>query len=118
MKKSYVELYEQGNEEMSAYAKGSPKVMAAFMNLHRLGSQDGALAAKHKELIALGIGIHTKCEGCIMSHVKAALKAGATHDEIVEAIDTAVYMGGGPCVVYGAKAFAALQEFENAHAAA
>lgn len=114
MKKSYIELYQQGNQEMSAYAKGSPKLMTAFMNMHHVGSQDGALAAKYKELIALGIGIHTKCEGCIVAHIHAALKAGATHDEIVEAIDTTVYMGGGPCVVYGAKAFAALQEFEKA----
>ena len=40
------------------------------------------------------------------------LKKVPTHDEIVETIGTAIYMGGGPSVVYGAKAFATLQEFE------
>ena len=58
MKKSYVELYEKANQEMGAYAKGSPEIMAAFKKMHHIGSQDGALLAKHKELIALGIGIH------------------------------------------------------------
>ena len=113
MSKSYTEILEHANQEMGAYATGSPKMMSAFMKLHHIGARDGALLAKHKELIALGIAIHTQCEGCIVSHVNDALKAGASHDEIVEAIDTAVYMGGGPCVIYGSKAFAALQEFEK-----
>ena len=45
-------------------------------------------------------------------HIHDAIEKGATHDEIVESIGTAIYMGGGPSVVYGAKAFAVLQEFE------
>jgi AhpD family alkylhydroperoxidase len=114
MKKTYTEKLEQTNQEMGAYAKNSSKLMTAFMGLHHIGSEDGALLAKHKELIALGISIHTKCEGCIVSHVHDSLKVGATHDEIVETINVAIYMGGGPCVIYGSKAFAALQEFEKA----
>jgi AhpD family alkylhydroperoxidase len=114
MEKTYVEKLKSGTEAMGAYAKASPKMMGAFMKVHHVGSSEGALAVKHKELIALGIGIHTKCDGCILAHVKAALDAGATREEIIEAIDVAVYMSGGPGVVYGAKAFAALQEFENA----
>lgn len=113
MTKSCVKELKQMNEAIGAYAKESPKLMGAFMRVHHVGSQNGALSAKYKELIALGIGIHTQCDGCILSHVQAALDAGATREEIIEAIDTAVYMGGGPCVVYGAKAFAALQEFEK-----
>lgn len=111
MKGSCTEALNQGNQAMGAYAKASPALMGAFMKVHHIGSSAGALAVKHKELIALGIGIHTKCEGCILAHVKAAVEAGATHDEVVEAINVAVYMSGGPGVVYGAKAFAALQEF-------
>jgi AhpD family alkylhydroperoxidase len=113
MKKSYIEAYEQANQAIGEYAKASPKLMKAFMGLHHIGAQDGALPAKYKELVALGIGIHTKCEGCIMAHVHHALELGATHEEIVEAINVAVYMGGGPSVAYGAKAYAALQEFEK-----
>ena len=113
MKKPCTEAMDQDNQAIGAYAKASPHVMGAFMKLHHAGSSDGALLVKHKELIALGIGIHTKCVGCIFAHVKAAVEAGATHNEVVEAIDVAVYMSGGPGVIYGAKAFAALQEFEG-----
>lgn len=114
MKKPYTQLLEQTNQEMAGYGEGSPGLMGAFMKLHHAGSKEGALAAKHKELIAIGISIHAKCEGCIVSHMDSALKAGATQQEIIEAIDVAVYMGGGPCVVYGSKAFAALKEFGTA----
>jgi len=115
MKKSNSEQLNQNNQAMGAYAKASPQLMGAFMKVHHIGSSEGALSAKYKELIALGIGIHTKCEGCILGHVKAALDAGATPDEMVEAIDVAVYMSGGPGVVYGAKAYAALQEFSDSN---
>lgn len=93
--KSYNELLKKTNQEIGAFAKGVQVV-------------------KHKELIELGIGIHTQCEGCIVSHGTAVLKAGATREEIVEAIQAAIYMGGGPCVIYGAKAYAFLQGFEGA----
>lgn len=114
MKKPYTELLEKTNQEIGEYAAGSPELMGAFTKLHHAGSKDGALAAKHKELIAIGISIHAKCDGCIVSHLHGALKAGATHEEIAEAIGVAVYMGGGPCVVYGSKALAALKEFDAA----
>jgi AhpD family alkylhydroperoxidase len=113
MNQPYTEAMDQHNQAIGAYAKASPKMMGAFMKLHHAGSSESALSVKHKELIALGIGIHSKCEGCILAHIKAALNAGATHDEVVDAIDVAVFMSGGPGVVYGAKAFAALLEFEN-----
>jgi AhpD family alkylhydroperoxidase len=83
------------------------------MKLHKTGSTDGALSAKVKELIALAIGIAVRCDGCIAFHVHDALKAGATHDEIVDAIGVAIYMGGAPAVVYGSQALEALQQFET-----
>ncbi len=73
---------------------------------------DGALSTKFKELITLAISIAAHCEGCIAVHVRAALRAGATRQEIVEAIGVAIYMGGGPAMVYGCEAFEALGQFE------
>ncbi len=105
-------MYEERTKSMGNYAKESPKMMGAFIEMHHLGASDGALLVKHKELIALGIGIRVRCEGCILSHINDGLKAGATHGEIVETIDIAVYMGGGPCIIYGSKALAVLEEFE------
>ena len=42
------------------------------------------------------------CDNCIAFHIKAALGRGATRDEILETLSVAVYMGGGPSVMYGA----------------
>jgi AhpD family alkylhydroperoxidase len=65
---------------------------------------------KHKELIATGIAIAARCNGCIGAHVAAALKAGATKQELIETIDVAVLMGGGPAIIYGTQALAAVEE--------
>jgi AhpD family alkylhydroperoxidase len=112
MTQNYPAFYEQISNMIGNYGKENPELMTAFSKLHLIGSKDGALKSKFKELIALGISINTQCEGCITMHIHDAIEKGATHDEIVESIGTAIYMGGGPSVVYGAKAFAVLQEFE------
>lgn len=110
MAQSYLELNEQVHSQMKKFAKESPDVMESFMQLHKSSSKDGALPSKMKELIALGIGISSRCDGCIAFHVHDAIEAGATYDEIVESIGVAVLMGGGPSVVYGCKALTALKE--------
>jgi AhpD family alkylhydroperoxidase len=92
--------------------KDAPEVMAGFGKLHEAALKPGALDLKQKELIALGIGIASRCDGCIAMHVQASLAAGATHEEIVEAIGVAVMMGGGPCLMYATHAMEALEQFE------
>jgi AhpD family alkylhydroperoxidase len=113
MVNSYPDFYEHVQANMAQYGKESPDIMAGFMKLHKAGSMDGALSAKVKELIALAIGITVRCDGCIAYHVHDALKAGASHNEIVDAIGVAILMGGGPAVVYGSQALEALEQFEN-----
>lgn len=71
----------------------------AFLSVH-----DAAI--KTKALEALAIAITIRCEGCIVQHVQGAIKLGATRDEIVETINVAIMMGGGPSTVYGGKALA------------
>ena len=92
-------------------SKEHPGIAEGFGKLHSSSSKDGALSGKNKELMALGIAISIRCEGCIAFHTSAALKAGATKEEIVETIGVAVCMGGGPSVVYGKKAYEAMEEF-------
>jgi AhpD family alkylhydroperoxidase len=62
--------------------------------------KDGALSLAQKELIALSIGLALQCENCIYSHARSALKAGATHEQILEAASVAVLMQGGPSYTY------------------
>ena len=60
---------------------------------------DGALVKKNKELIAVGISVVIDCESCMQWHIEQAVLAGATHDEVLEAIEVGIEMGGGPATV-------------------
>lgn len=111
--KTNKEFLKETMERISNYGNVNPELMGAFSKVHHIGTQSGALSQKNKALIALGISIGVKCEGCIAMHINEALQNGATHDEVVETIGTAIYMGGGPSVVYGAKAYDMLKEFEE-----
>jgi AhpD family alkylhydroperoxidase len=90
--------------EMKSLSKATPEVSQAFSALVKNVNDSGVLDHKTKELIALGIGIAVRCEGCLIFHVRALIKLGATREEVTGAIDVAVEMGGGPARVYGAHA--------------
>jgi len=77
-------------------AKHIPETVKTFMALHEKTTQGDALDKKQKELIALGIAVATHCTSCIYLHTQAAVQAGATAKEILEAASVAVLMGGGP----------------------
>ncbi len=112
MEKRYPEHYDRIKGLLGKLGKEAEGTMAGFGQLHKQAMADGALSAKFKELITLAISITARCEGCIAVHVRGALRAGATRQEIVEAIGVAIYMGGGPAMVYGCEAFEALGQFE------
>ncbi|MBN1257889.1 MAG: carboxymuconolactone decarboxylase family protein [Planctomycetes bacterium] len=84
-----------------------------FLDVEKTAFKDGALQKKQKELMALSISIVTKCEPCIEWHVQQAHLAGATEEEINEANDVAIEMGGGPAVAYARFALNALQYHQN-----
>ncbi|MGE4586695.1 MAG: carboxymuconolactone decarboxylase family protein [Mangrovibacterium sp.] len=108
--KSYTDKANEVYTFLEIHGKEQPKLIKGFTDMHQAGIQSGFLDAKQKELIALGISITIRCEGCIACHVESALKAGASQDEIVETIGVAIVMGGGPSVVYGNKAYQAMKE--------
>ncbi|MDO8299225.1 carboxymuconolactone decarboxylase family protein [Lacisediminimonas sp.] len=91
-----------------------PEVMQAFTDLGRAASKAGALDPKTKELIALALGVAARCDGCIGFHVKTLVKLGASKAELQEMLAMAVYMGGGPSLMYSANALAAFDEFSQA----
>ena len=90
--------------------KESPDLTSGFLKMHHTISENKALSGKQKELMALGIAIVLRCEGCIACHTKGAVDAGATKEEILETIEVAIVMGGGPSVVYSEKAYQAMTE--------
>lgn len=85
--------------------------MAGFSRLHHDAVAPGTLPTATKELIALAIGIATHCEGCVTYHVRNALLAGASRENVLEAIAVAVMMGGGPATIFGGGALEALDQF-------
>lgn len=113
MKKNYLEYYRHLRELVGRLSAQLPGPMTGFAALHTAAVADGALNTKTKELIALGIAISVRCDGCISYHVHDAIMAGATRAEVVETIGISVLMGGGPAMVYGAEALDALDQFEN-----
>lgn len=93
-----------------SYRKAEPELAKGFSALHDGGMDGGAVDVKTKELIALAIGVNKQCLDCIGFHVKAAIRAGATREEVAGAISVAVVMGGGPAMMYGSKALDAYDQ--------
>ena len=87
-----------------------PDAMRAFGGLGKAVKDHGVLDLKTKELIALGISITERCDPCIALHVEAAIKAGATREEISDVLAMAIQMGGGPAMMYAAKALECFDE--------
>jgi AhpD family alkylhydroperoxidase len=93
---------------------GAPEVMKGFTAIAQAALKANALDLKTKELIALAIGVAVRCDDCIAFHVKAAVNAGATKDEVMETLGMAIYMGAGPSAMYAAHAAEAFAQFEAA----
>ncbi|EWY42210.1 carboxymuconolactone decarboxylase [Skermanella stibiiresistens SB22] len=106
--------------ELSAAIKelrgGAPEVMKGFSAMAQAALKADALDTKTKELIALAIAVATRCDGCVAFHAEAAVKQGATRQEVLETMGMAVYMGAGPSVMYAAQALEAYDEFRDAKA--
>jgi AhpD family alkylhydroperoxidase len=98
-------------EPSRALRREIPAVYEGYRQVHAAAFAPGALDAKVKELIALGIAVSTQCDGCIASHARGAAGAGATPAEVAEALGITIAMGGGPGTVYAARAFSAFEEF-------
>jgi len=90
---------------------GAPDVMKAFSGIAQAALKADALDTRTKELIALGIAVAIRCDGCIAFHAEAAVKHGATREEVMETMGMAVYMGAGPSVMYAAQAVEAYDQF-------
>jgi AhpD family alkylhydroperoxidase len=88
-----------------------PTAMSAFGQLAREAQVPNALDRKTKELIALSIGVKAQCDACIGYHARGALRAGATRQEVAEAVMVAIQMGGGPAINYAADALRAFDQF-------
>jgi len=91
------------SQSMAEFRKAQPAAMQGFGQLAKSAMTEGAVSEKHKELMALAIGITQHCSGCIGFHVKALHRLGCTRQELEETLAVCVYMGGGPALMYAAE---------------
>ena len=73
----------------------TPGQLDAFEAFSRAVFADGALSTKFKQIIAVAVAHVTQCPYCIHGHTKAALRAGATPEELMEAVWVAGEMRAG-----------------------
>jgi AhpD family alkylhydroperoxidase len=118
MEKNYAELTARISGDLRKLRKDIPDTMQAFSALAQAATRDGALDRKTKELIALALGVAARCDGCIGFHAETLVKLGATRLEVEETLGMAVYMGGGPSLMYAADAISAYEQFEKQLSAA
>jgi AhpD family alkylhydroperoxidase len=88
-----------------------PSEINAFLDFMKQAENGPALTAREKELINVGIAVATQCQWCIAVHVKHAIAAGASRDELAEAGFMAVLMQGGPALMHLVPLFKAFDEF-------
>jgi len=108
---NYKDLTGAVSIQMRAMRASQPELMTAFSQLAAAGTKDGALNQKTRELVALGIAIACRCDDCIGFHVHTLVKLGTTKAELEDVLGTAVYMGGGPSMMYATHALRAFEEF-------
>jgi len=93
--------------------KNYPDLMGAFSSFMGAVEKEGALSHKTKELMSIALSVACRCKWCIAFHVKNALNAGATKEEIMESCFVAALMGGGPALMYTQLAVKALEDFSE-----
>ena len=97
------EYRQQISSAVGEIAKLSPDTVRGYVQLGGAGAKTGKLDAKTRELIALAVAVTRQCDGCITVHTDAAVKHGATREEIIEALGVAVAINAGAALVYSAR---------------
>jgi AhpD family alkylhydroperoxidase len=91
-------------------AQALPGTMGGVKRVADEAAKPGRLSPGLKELVAATLSVTKGCEDCILYHIAAAKRHGASREELVELLAVAVEMGGGPAVVYAGKALAAFDQ--------
>lgn len=104
------EYRQQIAKAVGEIGKISPDTVRGYVQLGGAGAKTGKLDAKTRELIALAVAVTRQCDGCITVHVDAAVKHGATREEIAEALGVAIAVNAGAALVYSTRTLDAYAE--------
>jgi len=106
----YQERVKRGAKAGRTLARHNPELHRTYWKTHSLAMADGDLDRKTKELIGLALVVNMQCDVCVAYHVRDCLDAGASSEEIYDALNVAVMQCGGPAMVYAGYAVEALDE--------
>ncbi len=113
MPKEYKQITRDISASLVKLRADAPDVMKGFSELAAAATKDGVLDKKTKELIALALGVAARCDGCLGFHTQTLVRLGATRQEVIETLGMAVYMGGGPSLMYAAEAITAFEQAQG-----
>ncbi|MGB2590144.1 MAG: carboxymuconolactone decarboxylase family protein [Candidatus Acidiferrum sp.] len=97
------EYYQDLGARIGDLAKLSPDTLRGYQTLSAANTKTSKLGEKTRQLISLAVAVTTRCDGCIVFHSEAALKAGATREEIAESLGVAVAMNAGAALVFSSR---------------
>jgi len=97
--------------DIRALNKTIPDTTRAFGALSKQVKDSGVLDVKTKEFIALSIAVAQGCEPCIVFHAEVLAKLKTPREEVGDALAMAIQMGGGPALMYAAKALKSFDDF-------
>lgn len=97
-------------ERVGDFAKQSPDVMHGMAALDNAAAKTGHLEPRIHELISLAVAVTTRCDGCIAVHTKKAAEAGASLEEVSEALGVAIAMNAGAALTYSARVVETYQQ--------
>jgi AhpD family alkylhydroperoxidase len=109
------DLYPTATRELAQQRRQlAPEAEATFQAFSQKVFAEGALSSKMKQLIAVAVAHTTQCPYCIRGHTKAARRAGATPQELMEAIWVAAEMKAGSAYAHAALMLDTLNEEQQA----
>lgn len=111
--KDHTGLMQDINDALGPFRNTNKDLMTGFGAMAKTAMAAGQVSAKHKELIALALGISQHCSACIGFHIKALIGLGVTREELEETLAVCVYMGGGPSLMYSAEALLTFDELSR-----
>jgi AhpD family alkylhydroperoxidase len=94
------EYQKEIGSRLAEFMKITPDSVRGYQMLSNANSKTTHLGEKTRQLISLAVAVTTHCDGCIVVHTDAALKAGATKGEIAEALGVAMAMNTGAALIY------------------
>jgi len=113
MSNKFTQVTKDISTQLAKMHKEMPEVMAGFSALGKAATKEGVLDKKTKELIAMALAVANHCPGCIGFHSQTLVKLETSREELLETLGMAVYMGGGPSLMYAAEALEAFEEFSQ-----